>query len=345
MGRADFSYIHMDLNVLVSTSHLNRCPNVLNFLQIHSTGFFLPWHRLFVETLEEEMRSKCGYDGVHPYWDWTQGNASQPEVLALGFDRKLDAADFYHATIFSDSDYDGLGSWGDPDNDYRIYTGALKDLVVAYPVPHHLRRQFTLQPFLNSGSTPTNPNGPPAHDPLLMVNTTFTAEVVNYTVSSFTGDYIGFQVHTESFNGPHPGPHEIVGGDLWGGCPFGLVPPECVGGPKWAPNGELILELIVSVYLLTPVIPRIDPMFFLHHAVCPIPNFAKEGADLSNVVYIQAIDKIWYDWQRRDPRNQDAFAGGSVSWQVGGSYPLYPTGAPPLLNVRGFDSYTNVWLW
>ena len=71
-----------------------------------------------------------------------------------------------------------------------------------------------------------------------MLNATFTSKVVNYTVSSFTGDYIQFQAHVEGWSGPHPGPHGIVGGDLFGGCPFGLVPPVCNGGPKWSPNGK-----------------------------------------------------------------------------------------------------------
>ena len=152
--------------------------------------------------------------------------------MVLSSNPKLDAADFYHATIWSDSDYDGLGGWGDPTNDYEIYSGALKDMMVAYPVPHHLRRNFTIQ-------APPPPPGSSSSQPAsTLVNTTFTSVVVNYTVSSFTGDYIAFQAFVESFSGPHPGPHGIVGGDLWGGCPFGLAPPVCYGGPKWSPNGE-----------------------------------------------------------------------------------------------------------
>lgn len=108
---------------------------------------------------------------------------------------------------------------------------------VAYPVPHNLRRNFTL--FVGGGPPSTNPNAPPSLNVPLMENETFTREVVDYTVSSFTGDYIKFQAFFESFYGPHPGPHGIVGGDLWGGCPFGLAPPVCIGGPKWSPNGEL----------------------------------------------------------------------------------------------------------
>ena len=170
-----------------------------------------------------------------------------PKILGLGFYPKPDTADFYHATIWSDSDYDGLGSWGDPNNDYDISTGALKDMRVSYPVPHHIRRNFTLQPFLGTGSSSNSTNstnstststGPPSPASTLMLNATFTSEVVNYTVSSFTGEYIQFQAWVESWNGPHPGPHGIVGGDLVGSCPFNLTAPACNGGPKWSPNGK-----------------------------------------------------------------------------------------------------------
>jgi hypothetical protein len=47
---------------------------VLISLQIHNTGFFLPWHRQYVQTFEDKLKSECGYNGVQPYWDWTQGN-------------------------------------------------------------------------------------------------------------------------------------------------------------------------------------------------------------------------------------------------------------------------------
>jgi hypothetical protein len=77
IDRADFSYAHMDLNTLVNILYpplpLSHAPK---FLQIHSTGFFLPWHRFFVQTLEDELRKQCGYNGVQPYWDWTKGNIS-----------------------------------------------------------------------------------------------------------------------------------------------------------------------------------------------------------------------------------------------------------------------------
>jgi tyrosinase len=138
--------------------------------------------------------------------------------------------------MFSDSTCDGLGSWGDPGNDFQISTGVLKDMRLAYPVPHNIRRNFTLYPDFEPGF-PT-PTGVPAVDPTLMFNTTFTSEVVNATLNSPPGDYVAFQSTIEGFSGPHPGPHLILGGDMGGSCPFGLGLPGCVPGPKWAPNGE-----------------------------------------------------------------------------------------------------------
>lgn len=226
----------MDLNVLVNTTYVFHLYHQPNFRQIHGTGFFLPWHRLYVQTFEDLLRSKCGYFGVHPYWDWTIGNTFGPRSLNASPNPKLDAPDFYHATILSNSTFDGVGSWGDPQNDFQIFTGAFQDIEVAYPVPHHIRRNFTLQPFLGGVSFPGAPSI--AVDPTLMINVTFSAANVNFTVNSFTGDYISFQTYLENVGGPHPGPHIILGGDMSGLCPFGMVPPACTPGMKWSSNGE-----------------------------------------------------------------------------------------------------------
>ena len=166
------------------------------------------------------------------------GQKVMPSLTVLDFspEPKLDAADFYHTTMFSDSPQDGLGSWGDPNNDFQISTGVLKDMKLAYPVPHNIRRNYTLHPYFPPGFP--IPTGVPAVDPTLMLNTTFTSEIVNATLNSTPGDYVTFQTTLENFSGPHPGPHLILGGDMGGVCPFGLGPPGCVPGPKWSPNGE-----------------------------------------------------------------------------------------------------------
>ena len=150
-------------------------------------------------------------------------------------DPNLDAADFYHATIFNDSSCGGLGSWGDPNNDFQICDGGFKDITVAYPVPHKIRRNYTNQPFLQGRNLPDN--APPS-SLTLMMNTSFTKEVVDSIVNGSTGDYINFQQMVENFYGPHSPVHLIMGGDMGVTCPFGLGPPACYPGPKWAPNGE-----------------------------------------------------------------------------------------------------------
>jgi tyrosinase len=46
------------------------------------------------------------------------------------------------------------------------------------------------------------------------------------------------------------------------------------------------------------------------------------------------IDKIWFDWQNRDPANAHSFSGGSVqALESLDTYNQYPTGGPPFLSV------------
>ena len=76
-------------------------------------------------------------------------------------------------------------------------------------------------------------------------------------------------------------------------------------------------------------------MFFLHHAVCdPSPPLSKSRPDRMSFAFVQMVDKIWYDWQRRRTMNKYAFGGGSVT-AFGNLdlFPQFPTGLPPFLNV------------
>ncbi|KAF8496960.1 hypothetical protein JB92DRAFT_2746179 [Gautieria morchelliformis] len=54
-----------------------------------------------------------------------------------------------------------------------------------------------------------------------------------------------------------------------------------------------------------------EPMFWLHHGM---------------------VDKVWYDWQRAHADNFWSFEGGTV--RDLDTWPRYPNGAPPGLNVR-----------
>ncbi|KAI9154802.1 Tyrosinase ustQ [Paramyrothecium foliicola] len=55
----DFSWVHNKLNS-----------------EIHSVAAFLPWHRLFVHTYEQALRTECGYTGTALYWDWVKDSGA-----------------------------------------------------------------------------------------------------------------------------------------------------------------------------------------------------------------------------------------------------------------------------
>ena len=41
------------------------------------------------------------------------------------------------------------------------------------------------------------------------------------------------------------------------------------------------------------------------------------------------VDKIWYDWQNKSPKNKYASRGGSVEVTDSTSFVKFPTGLPP----------------
>ncbi|KAG9220568.1 hypothetical protein CCMSSC00406_0004024 [Pleurotus cornucopiae] len=185
-------------------------------VKIHGTGLFLPWHRWYIHSFETALKSKCGFNGTAPYWDWTQ-----------------DAPDFFHATIFNE-EYE-LGGWGDPSKDFKVTDGAFSANSLfrpSYPYPHTLRRRFNLFPYSTSVIL-----GVPI-DPHLPINNTFTASEVRKLTTSFEGDYKGFQTYFEAIQGAHASVHLIVKGDLLGACP-GNAPPDCKGGPTFSANDKV----------------------------------------------------------------------------------------------------------
>lgn len=55
-----------------AVTHVNRTS------QVHLSGYFLTWHRYYLQLFEQDLRSTCGYTGPFPYWDFgataDQGN-------------------------------------------------------------------------------------------------------------------------------------------------------------------------------------------------------------------------------------------------------------------------------
>ena len=171
---------------------------------------FLPWHRYYVQYFEDSLTTKCNYTGTTPYWDWTIGKYRQRGCaprMSWRHDRAHrnylhpDAHDMYNSPFF-DKSPSGVGGWGDPANDYQINTGGFKDVIRAYPNPHRIRRNFTVQPFNSPDAVSPFPNDPAA-PPIpreFMINTTMTKQNVDFSVNSFEGDFIGFQSYLESLS-------------------------------------------------------------------------------------------------------------------------------------------------
>lgn len=95
--------------------------------------------------------------------------------------------------MFQESDpRSGLGGWGDPSTDYSVTDGAFTDFQLAYPSPHILRRNFTLQPFLDFASLEIFP------EPAQMANESITITKISNLIANYTGDFKGFQKEFEA---------------------------------------------------------------------------------------------------------------------------------------------------
>jgi tyrosinase len=141
---------------------------------------------------EGSLKNKCGYKGVSPYWNWTIG---QSTFLFLAFTiliGRIDAPDFYESSFWKDSDpMSGLGGWGDPNDDYSVHDGGIRNLQLAHPVPHHVRRNFSLLAWKSLSF-------PLIIDPLKIGNTSFSASVVESLLETPAGDFRGFQTAFEA---------------------------------------------------------------------------------------------------------------------------------------------------
>ncbi|KAF7349069.1 Di-copper centre-containing protein [Mycena venus] len=227
---------------------------------IHFTGLFLPWHRWYVAVYESALKSRCGFTGTSPYWNWVE-----------------DSKDVFNSVMFRDSNpISGLGGWGDPSNDIRVPDGAFSNkssFRLTYPSPHTLRRNWTMQPYLN---WPLDGFMTEADDQL-DANATFTPAERDKLVNGFVGDYKGFQSYFEGYNGSHGAVHLMVGGDLWGQCP-GDAAPDCADGPTFSPN---------------------EPLFWLHHGMVDKMWFDWQNKHPSNKKAffggsVQALDNSTY---------------------------------------------------
>ena len=104
-------------------------------------------------------------------------------------DGQIDSPDFYDSPFWNDSDpKSGLGGWGDPNADYGVPDGAFHTLPLSYPLPHVVRRNFSLTgPPPPGAAQPASTN---TNDPSL-----FSASVVESVLETTPGDYRQFQIN------------------------------------------------------------------------------------------------------------------------------------------------------
>jgi tyrosinase len=122
--------------------------------------------------------------------DYRSVHVSLPHVYDS--DGHIDAPDFYESSFWKDSDpMSGLGGWGDPNDDYSVHDGGFRNLQLAYPVPHHVRRNFSLLAWKGRSF-------PLIIDPLKIGNTSFSASVVESLLETPAGDFRGFQTVLEA---------------------------------------------------------------------------------------------------------------------------------------------------
>ncbi|KAI0743507.1 Di-copper centre-containing protein [Daedaleopsis nitida] len=236
----DLVYVHMDLNI-----------------RIHGTGYFLPFHRLYVQAVETAIKERCGYTGGFPYWDWS-----------------IDAHDVENSPLFRESDpASGLGGWGDPARDIEVQDGGFRRFALSYPAPHTLRRNFTLQPFVAFGANPV------FADPAVYANTSFTPDEVRKLVRWPAGDFVGFQAYMERPEGPHSSVHFIIGGDLSGYCPANAAP-GCVNGqPTFSANEPMFFLHHAMV----------DKVWYDWQHAHPANSWAFRGGSVQNLTSVQAL--------------------------------------------------------
>ena len=97
-----------------------------------------------------------------------------------------------NSPLFRDSNpISGLGGWGDPAKDFQVQDGGFSHFEVAYPVPHIIRRNFTLQPFIPFASIPS------FTDPTPDANVSFTPSEVKKLVDWTPSDFVGMQAYME----------------------------------------------------------------------------------------------------------------------------------------------------
>lgn len=94
--------------------------------EAHGGSYFLPWHRLFLLRLENEIRNRGRPDFALPYWDWS-----------------VDANDAALSTIWGQAFVGGAKSAPPFKSGKPIPDGPFKGITAIYNKPHRVLRNFS----------------------------------------------------------------------------------------------------------------------------------------------------------------------------------------------------------
>ena len=97
--------------------------------------------------MENLLRNECNYPGYMTYWDWTLGDfGTTHEWRNFNYYFNfLDSHDIKHSPIFNSDPVTGLGIFPNASTNFELADGAFSSLIRAYPVPHHIQRNYTLR--------------------------------------------------------------------------------------------------------------------------------------------------------------------------------------------------------
>ena len=135
---------------------------------------------------------------------------------------RADASNVYGSSFFDSDPESGLGGFGTQNNDFEVQDGGFgvnSTFRLSYPVPHALRRNYTLQPFLLANAQ----TKPFILEPAQYANVSLTYSAVNSIVNGFVGDFKGLQAAIDAFEGPVYSGHGILGERCHVLCTIGLI--------------------------------------------------------------------------------------------------------------------------
>ncbi|QRV95102.1 tyrosinase [Ceratobasidium sp. AG-Ba] len=160
----------------------------------HFTGIFFPWHRWFIHTFEHALKTKCGYKGNLPYWDWSK-DVRKPIPAS---------------PIFNSSTSYGFGTLGSNATNWEIRDGAFGNVTRAYPTPHVVAREYNPKPFSRQ-VFPLAFTTPDASS-----TESLTPQAIRAIVDGSAGNFTDFAYKIDGVRaqGPHNSAHIMMGGDL-----------------------------------------------------------------------------------------------------------------------------------